>query len=118
MEVLHFVGQRLIALLFIYAGISNVKRISNLATVVQAKNIPFPRICVMIGMLMALAGGILLLFSAYTVYAFLLLIAFTLMATFLFHDFWNQTGDQRKVKLVNFLNNLALMGGLLMVLSH
>jgi putative oxidoreductase len=42
---------------------------------------------------------------------------FTLVATFLFHNFWAMPADQAFVQQLMFMKNLAITGGLLFVFS-
>jgi len=45
-----------------------------------------------------------------------LLLAFVLPATFLGHDFWSMPPAKQPHELIEFLNNLAMAGGVMMVL--
>jgi putative oxidoreductase len=44
-----------------------------------------------------------------------LLILFTLVATFYFHDFWNMSGGEKIDNFVHAMKNLAITGGLLII---
>lgn len=46
------------------------------------------------------------------------LIVFTAIATFYFHDFWNLSGAEARDNLVHFLKNLALIGALFMLFGY
>ena len=46
-----------------------------------------------------------------------LLILFVAAATFYFHDFWNQTGDDARNNLVHALKNLSIIGALFMIMG-
>lgn len=46
-----------------------------------------------------------------------ILIAFTIAATFYFHDFWNQTGEMRSNNTTHALKNLSIIGGLLVMFA-
>ena len=47
-----------------------------------------------------------------------MLIVFTLMANFMYHHFWSMTDPQlRRTHTWIFCNNIAVMGGLLMVIA-
>ncbi len=47
------------------------------------------------------------------------MIAFTILANVLYHDFWNKKGEwaERNRALYTFCNNIAVMGGLLLVVT-
>lgn len=44
-----------------------------------------------------------------------LLILFTIAATYYFHPFWTMTGAEREANMINALKNLSLIGGLLVL---
>ena len=48
-------------------------------------------------------------------FASVMLILFTLAATYYFHPFWTMTGAERDANMVNALKNLSLIGGLLVL---
>lgn len=62
-----------------------------------------------IGAALLIAAGIATRFAA------VLLILFTIAATYYFHDFWNMAGADRQANMVNALKNLSLVGGLLVL---
>ena len=45
----------------------------------------------------------------------LLLIAFLIPAALIFHDFWHYDGQIRQLQMANFMKNITIAGGLLMV---
>jgi putative oxidoreductase len=47
-----------------------------------------------------------------------LLAAFTLLASLLFHNFWAMPADQAMVNQLMFMKNLAIVGGLLLIVAH
>lgn len=46
-----------------------------------------------------------------------LLILFTLAATYYFHPFWAMEGDERQANMIQALKNLSLIGGLLVIFA-
>jgi putative oxidoreductase len=65
-----------------------------------------------------LIGGLALLFGIFPRLAALALFAFLIAATLIGHAFWLVTGTPAYVgQLMNFLKNLAMMGGLLFIAS-
>ena len=45
----------------------------------------------------------------------LVLVLFLMAATYYSHDFWNQTGPEASITLIEALKNVALIGGLFMI---
>jgi len=73
----------------------------------------------LVGRSVELIGGLALAFGIYTRVAALALIAFLVAATLVGHAFWLAAAGTPVFvgQLINFLKNLAMMGGLLFVAS-
>ena len=65
-----------------------------------------------------LLGGLSVLLGIRARGGAVLLIAFLIPVTWIFHDFWNcDTDPERMLQTINFMKNTGLGGGLLMVLA-
>lgn len=62
-----------------------------------------------------LVGGLSLLLGVKARCGALLLIGFLIPATIIFHNFWAYTGEMQQMQMINFLKNVAILGGLLYV---
>jgi putative oxidoreductase len=65
--------------------------------------------------LVELGGGLALIVGWKARWAALLLAAFTVLASVVFHNFWTMTGDAAMNNMLFFYKNVAVIGGLLMV---
>lgn len=63
-------------------------------------------------------GGLMVAFNIAIRFFSFVLIVFTAIATFYFHDFWNLTGAEARDNLVHFLKNVALIGALFMLFGY
>jgi putative oxidoreductase len=105
----------LVATLFIYGGVGKI-----LAFGLTASRLPGGEAG--LGVLLA-AGAIAvefgcstaLILGIWTRWASLILIAFTIAATLMFHNFWASPAPQIQVQTVNFLKNLGLIGAFAMI---
>lgn len=116
MESIHTLGQIMIGIIFVFAGTYNISRREILVGVMRIRKIPYPKLCVHIGMSIAFVGGILIILNQHIRLAVLALSLFILFATFLYHDFWNKVGEERKMKVISVMNNVALLGALMLIL--
>jgi putative oxidoreductase len=64
-----------------------------------------------------LFGGLSVLLGIRARAGAVLLILFLIPVTLIFHDFWNCSGQDRVFQSINFMKNVGLGGGLLMVLG-
>jgi putative oxidoreductase len=53
-----------------------------------------------------------------TRWAAVALAAFTLVSAFIFHAYWSVPADQVMNQQINFMKNMAIVGGLLFVLAR
>ena len=65
-----------------------------------------------------LLGGISVIVGYKTRWGALALLVFLVPVTLVFHHFWGLPADQQQQQIVEFLKNLGLAGGLLLVLAH
>ncbi len=135
MNILFIIGRIALVVIFIAAGAEKLLDIAATAAMIQSK-ISLPaeisgvvaQIESATGMawpqLLAIAVGVIELAAALMVAAnigtrgaALVLVLFTAVATFYFHDFWNMAGDARADNLVHAEKNLAMIGGLLVFVA-
>lgn len=62
-------------------------------------------------------GGLLVLIGIFTRFGALLLSLFIIPATLLYHSFWTLSSPERDIQLVMFMKNMAILGGLMIVLA-
>lgn len=129
-------GRVLFAVLFIVSGASKLFDLSGTAQEIAAR-ITVPAdfagyaadieamTSMTIAQLLAIAAGavefvsgVLLAFNIGVRFFSFVLIAFVAVATFYFHDFWNQTGPDARNNMMQALKNVSLIGALLMIAGH
>jgi putative oxidoreductase len=130
---LFVIGRIALVLIFMISGGEKLMDISATATDIAAK-VAIPaalsglaaQISSATGMtipqLLAIATGVIEVAAALMIAANMgtrvgafLLILFTLITTFYFHDFWNMVGAARTDNFVHALKNLSIIGGLLVM---
>lgn len=79
---------------------------------------PWAPLLLIVATLFLLGGGLLLLLGVREKLGATLLIFFLIPATLLYHSFWFMEGTVRDLQTIMFLKNLAILGGLLLVLLH
>lgn len=108
-------GRILIALLFIPAGISKISGFSGTVGYIASKGLPLPQVAAAGTIVVEVVVALALLIGFKARWAALILAVFTLLAAFLFHNFWAMPADQQMMQSINFFKNLAIVGGLLFV---
>ncbi len=80
--------------------------------------IPITPILLLVATLMELFGALLVLLGIKEKFGAFLLIAFLIPVTLIMHQFWFVEGMMREQQLAHFFKNLAILGGLLIIMLH
>ena len=112
------IGHLMVAFLFLYRGITAIPQFDHHLSRFQARRVPFARPILAGGFATMLVGGVMIAVDFYAWAGALGLILFTVMANFLYHDFWTLEDPLlRQTHTWIFCNNIAVMGGLFMIVS-
>lgn len=108
-------GRLLLAMLFLPAGFSKIAGFAGTVGYIASKGMPLPELGAVLAIVVEVGAGLALLGGFGTRWAALVLAGFTLVATFIFHNFWGVPADQVMVQQLMFFKNMAVVGGLLTV---
>ena len=86
------------------------------ASVIAAKDLPYPDILAILTATVESVGGLLVIFGWQTRLSALALAVFSTVAAYFFHDFWNlPPGPQHTDMMIHFMKNVSIIGGFLML---
>jgi putative oxidoreductase len=112
------IGHLMVAFLFVFRGITAFPKFDDHLSRFKERRVPFARAVLLGGFTTMLVGGAMIAVDYYAWAGAAALILFTMMANFLYHDFWTLEDPQRRqTHLWIFCNNVAVTGGLLMIVS-
>ena len=109
------IARILLALMFLLAGLSKFAGLEGTAGYIASKGLPLPQLLALGTAALEVVGALLLIVGWHARWAALVLAAFTLLATMLFHNFWAMPADQQMMQQLMFMKNLSVVGGLLVV---
>jgi putative oxidoreductase len=112
-DPLALAGRLLLALLFLPAGISKLTGFAGTAGYVSSVGLPMPQVAAALALVVEIAGGAALLVGYGARIAAIVLAVFTLVASFLFHNYWTLPAAQQLIPQLLFFKNIAVVGGLL-----
>lgn len=112
---LSLIGRVLLALLFIPAGFSKIGGFAGTVGYIASKGVPLPEVAAAIAIAVELGLGLLLLIGLQTRWAALGIALFTVVITFIFHNFWAMPAEMVMQQQQAFFKNIAVVGGLLTV---
>jgi putative oxidoreductase len=116
--VVLYLGRILFGGYFIMGGYNHFANLTMMAGYTQSKNVPVAKAAVAFSGLLLLIGGFSTFFNFYPIVGLSALILFLVPVTFLMHAFWKVQDPMAKMgERVNFMKNLALLGGALILLA-
>ena len=110
-------GRILLALLFIPAGFGKIAGFAGTTAYIASKGVPLPELATAIAIGVELGLGMLLLIGLQTRWAALGIALFTLVITFIFHNYWGVPAEQVMMQKMQFFKNLAIVGGLYAIVA-
>ena len=111
-------GRILLAALFIVSGFGKISGYDGTAAYMAAKGMPLVNVLLPLTIAIELGGGILLAIGFKARWTALLIFLFLIPVTFIFHAFWGIDPKEAAMQQINFLKNVSIMGGMLMVFAH
>ena len=111
------IGRILLAVMFIISGFGKITGFDGTVGYIASKGLPLPQLVAIGTILVELGGGIMLAVGYKARWAALALAIFTLLAGIIFHNFWAAEAAQKMAQQINFMKNIAITGGMLMVFA-
>ncbi|MEO1405553.1 MAG: DoxX family protein [Pseudomonadota bacterium] len=112
---LHGTGRFLLALYFLVPGLMKIPGWSDSVAMVAHHNVPFPEGAVGISIIVNIVGALLLITNRHVRFTSLGFVAYIIIVNVLLHDFWNFEGIEAAHELQNFIKNLGILAGLLVL---
>lgn len=114
-SVTQIAGQAIVAIYFIWQGVKNVLLWHTNVARLRAKGFP-GHFSLSFGFALQFPGAFLVLFDWHTEIGAGLLIAFTALATAIFHRYWTMTDPQRTYHFLLMSCNFCITGALLLLI--
>ena len=110
-------GRILLTGLFVISGLEKVIGFEGTAGHIAAKGLPLPQALTAIAILFEFGGGAAILAGWKTRWAALALAVFLIVITPIFHAFWAAPPEQMMNQQINFLKNVSILGGMLLLFA-
>lgn len=108
-------GRVLLGLIFILAGFGKIADFNGTVGYIASGGLPIPSVVAVLTILVEVGGGLLLVFGFFTRPAALVLGAFSVLSAIVFHNFWAVPEAQKMMMTTEFLKNLSIAGGMLVL---
>ena len=109
------VGRILLGLIFVLSGFAKISGFDGTAGYIASKGLPLPQLLAALTIVVELGGGLALMAGLYTRQAVIALAGFSLLTAVVFHNFWAAPQADQMGQQINFMKNLAIAGGMLVV---
>jgi len=103
---------------FVFAGVRNIQNRAFLTQLMAARGVPQAQLALWLGIVLQVAAGALVIAGLWTAFAAAILILFLIVATPMFHNFWDHQGPDRASRINGFVGNVALTGGFLTLIAQ
>jgi putative oxidoreductase len=111
-------GRILMSVLFLISGFFKIGGYSQMVPYSASKGLPMAGVAIACAAVLELAGGLAILIGFQTRIAAWLLFLYLIPVTFIFHNFWAMQGAEQQQNMINFLKNVAIMGGLVILATY
>ena len=116
-DALSLIGRIFLAVIFLVSGFGKIGGFEGLIGQIASKGLPVPEAFAAAAGAIELGAGLMLVFGWKARWAAFLLAVFTAIVSLFFHNFWAMPEAQKMMQQIQFMKNLAVIGGLLMVIA-
>jgi len=113
-----FLGRLCLSVIFLLSGIGKIFSWSETAQLMRGEGMVAVPLFLVLAILFEICGGLSVLLGYRARLGALALVVFLVPVTLIFHDFWQYSGSAATQQTINFLKNVAIIGGLLLIIAH
>ena len=117
-DALNLAARLLVVALFLPAGIGKLTGFDGTVGYIGSVGLPLPAVGAALAVAVEIGASLALLAGFGTRIAAAVLAVFTLAASVFFHAYWAAPADQAYVAELLFFKNIAVVGGLLMLVAY
>lgn len=111
------IGRILLSTIFIMSGFHKIFSWEQTSEQMSNEGMVLVPLFLVGAILCEIGGGLSVLLGCWARVGAMVLIAFLIPTTLIFHDFWTYQGEEQQSQMINFMKNLAIMGGLMLVVG-
>lgn len=110
-------GRLLISGMFLWGAYDKIKYWNSAATYMKSRKVPQVHLVLPITIALKIIGGLAVFFGWHAHIGALLLLIVAVPSVLKLHAFWNIHGDERNFEKILFTKEVAIIGGLLLILA-
>ena len=109
------IGRVLLGLYFLLPGLSKIAGSADTIAYMQGHDIPFAVPLMWFSSIVNIVGGLFLIAGRHVKLVAYSFVVYILLVNFMLHDFWTMEGDGVRHETQNFVKNLGILAGLLVL---
>lgn len=118
-NLVDLIGRMFLSVIFLFEAYDSARYFEETKRQMTEYGLTWQQDMLLVGAICALAfGGILLLLGYRTTFGVILLLLYWVPVTLMVHDFWNDSPPELRLQSILFMKNLAITGGLLIILVN
>ncbi len=118
-DVLDLIARIMISTIFLFEAFDSIVYYKSTQNTMTEYNVLWRQDILLIGAIILLIfGGLLILIGYRAKFGAVLLLCYWIPVTLIVHSFWDAPEEIRRVQSILFMKDIAIIGGLLMLLVH
>lgn len=118
-HILDLIGRLFLSFIFLFEGYDSIAFFNETKNTMTSYGLTWRQDLLLYGAIFVLIlGGLLILTGYRSSFGALLLLFYWVPVTFIVHSFWNDPHEVQREQSVEFMKNVAIIGGLLMVMVN
>jgi putative oxidoreductase len=116
-NALALIGRLLLAPMFLLSGYGKIGAFAGTAGAIASKGLPMPEVLTAAALVVELVAAVMLVLGWKARWAAVALAAFTVLASYFFHNFWALPEAQQMTQQLFFMKNVTIIGGLVLLVA-
>jgi len=118
-DIMDLIGRVLLAFIFLFEAYDSIAFFEQTKEQMVSHGINWNNDILLLGAIfMLILGGILILIGYRSSFGAILLLIYWIPVTFIVHSWWNEPPGPQRFHSIQFMKNLSIMGGLLIVIVN
>ena len=118
-DVTDLIARIMISIIFLYEAYDSIYYFNMTKDTMQLYGLTWRQDLLLIGaIILLLLGGLMVLIGYRSSFGSILLLLYYIPVTFIVHSVWNDPIKVQRIQAIMFMKNLAIIGGLLMIIAN
>ncbi|SEW15784.1 DoxX family protein [Natrinema salifodinae] len=113
--IILLVGRIVFGGVIAFTGLNHFMQTEQMTGYAEHKGLPAPKLGVIGSGIVLVLGGLSVILGVFPIVATIVIAGFLIVAGVVFHDFWAVPEEQQQTEMTQFLKNVAMAGGALVI---